>query len=104
MIGIKNNYSFKDDFETYIFGQFILDKQIKENTKLRKDLNFKYISDLLVGFSKSDEWSHQDLFLKNWRMGCPNGGEYGPQLWNIPVLDPKNCSMMMAHLVMPVYI
>lgn len=79
----------KDDFETYIFGQFILDKQIKENTKLRKDLNFKYISDLLVGFSKSDEWSHQDLFLKNWRMGCPNGGEYGPQLWNIPVLDPK---------------
>lgn len=79
----------KDDFETYIFGQFILDKQIKENTKLRKDLNFKYISDLLVGFSKTDEWSHQDLFLKNWRMGCPNGGEYGPQLWNIPVLDPK---------------
>lgn len=79
----------KDDFETYVFGQFILDKQIKENTKLRKDLNFKYISDLLVGFSKSDEWSHQDLFLKNWRMGCPNGGEYGPQLWNIPVLDPK---------------
>lgn len=79
----------KDDFETYIFGQFILDKQIKENTKLRKDLNFKYISDLLVGFSKSDEWSHQDLFLKNWRMGCPNGGEYGHQLWNIPVLDPK---------------
>lgn len=79
----------KDDFETYIFGQFILDKQIKENTKLRKDFNFKYISDLLVGFSKSDEWSHQDLFLKNWRMGCPNGGEYGPQLWNIPVLDPK---------------
>lgn len=79
----------KDDFETYIYGQFILDKQIKENTKLRKDLNFKYISDLLVGFSKSDEWSHQDLFLKNWRMGCPNGGEYGPQLWNIPVLDPK---------------
>ena len=79
----------KDDFETYIFGQFILDKQIKENTKLRKDLNFKYISDLLVGFSKSDEWSHQDLFLKNWRMGCPNGGEYGPQLWNIPVLAPK---------------
>ena len=29
------------------------------------------------------------MFLKNWRMGCPNGGEYGPQLWNIPVLDPK---------------
>lgn len=79
----------KEDFNAYIFGQFILDKQIKENTALRNDLGFKNISDLLVGFSKSDEWSHQDLFLKDWRMGCPNGGQYGPQLWDIPVLDPK---------------
>lgn len=79
----------KDEFESYIFGQFILDKQIKENTKLRKMYGFKYISDLLVGFSPSDEWSHQDLFLKNWRMGCPNGGEFGPQLWDVPVLNPK---------------
>lgn len=79
----------KDEFESYIFGQFILDKQIKENTKLRKNLGFKYISDLLVGFSQSDEWANQDLFLKNWRMGCPYGGEFGPQLWDVPVLNPQ---------------
>lgn len=79
----------KDDFETYLLGQFLVDKQVKENTELRKNLNFKYISDLLVGFSASDEWGNQDLFLKDYRMGCPNGGKYGPQLWDIPVLDPN---------------
>lgn len=79
----------RDDFESYVLGQFLLDKQINENTKLRKSLGYKYISDLLVGFSPSDEWANQDLFLKDYRMGCPNGGEYGPQLWDVPVLDPK---------------
>lgn len=79
----------RDDFESYVLGQFLLDKQINENTKLRKSLGYKYISDLLVGFSPSDEWANQDLFLKDYRMGCPNGGEYGPQLWDVPVLNPK---------------
>lgn len=79
----------REDFDTYIFAQFLLDKQIKENTKLRKDLGFKYINDLLVGFSKADEWANQDLFLKDWRMGCPYGGKFGPQLWDIPVLNPQ---------------
>lgn len=79
----------RDDFDTYVFGQFLIDKQIKENTEFRKELGFKYLNDLLVGFSSSDEWAHQDLFLKDYRMGCPHGGQYGPQLWDIPVLDPN---------------
>lgn len=79
----------RDDYESYIFAQFLLDKQINKNTELRKSLGFKYISDLLVGFSPSDEWANQDIFLKNYRMGCPHGGEYGPQLWDVPVLNPK---------------
>lgn len=80
----------KDDFEAYVFGQFIIDKQIKENTKTRQELGFNYINDLLVGFSQSDEWANQDLFLKNYRMGCPYGGKNNcPQAWDVPVLDPK---------------
>lgn len=78
-----------NDYNCYIFGQFLLDKQVKENTKLRKELGFKYISDFLVGVSKSDEWANQDIFLKDYEMGCPYGGKYGPQLWKLPVLDPK---------------
>lgn len=79
----------REDFDTYIFGQFIAEKQIKDNAEFRKSLGFKYISDLLVGFSPSDEWAHQDLFLKDWRVGCPYGGKYGPQLWDIPLLNPN---------------
>jgi 4-alpha-glucanotransferase len=79
----------KEDFESYLFAQFLVNKQMKENTQLRKKLGFKNINDLLVGFSQSDEWAHQDLFLNNYRMGCPYGGKYGPQLWNIPVLNPE---------------
>lgn len=78
-----------EDYDSYLFGQFLLDKQIKENTKLRKELGFKYISDFLVGVSKSDEWANQDIFLKDYEMGCPYGGKFGPQLWKLPVLDPK---------------
>ncbi len=78
------------DLATYKFAQFILDKQIKENTRLRKDLGFKYISDMLVGFSPADEWANQDLFLKDFRLGCPYGGpDGGLQKWGVPVLDPK---------------
>lgn len=84
------NFVYSDDMDVYKFGQFILDKQIKENADLRKEYGFKYISDMLVGFSPADEWAHQDLFLKDYRMGCPYGGnDGGIQRWNVPVLDPK---------------
>lgn len=80
----------KDELKEYSFGQFLIDKQIKENTLLRNNLNFKYISDMLVGFSPADEWIHQDLFLKNYRLGCPYGGpDGGIQKWDLPVLNPK---------------
>lgn len=80
---------FKKEINVYKFEQFIADKQIKENKQFRKDNNFKYISDMLVGFSECDEWINKDAFLENWRLGCPNGGTYGPQMWDVPVLDPN---------------
>lgn len=79
---------FKKNLNVYSFEQFIADKQLKEHKQYRKEHNFKYISDMLVGFSQCDEWINQDAFLKGWRLGCPNGGTYGPQMWNVPVLDP----------------
>ena len=80
---------YANEMSMYKFAQFILDKQIKENTRLRKDLGFKYISDMLVGFSPADEWVNQDLFLKDFRLCCPYGGpDGGLQKWGVPVLDP----------------
>ena len=85
---LKNTYGVEMDI--YCFGQFIIEKQMKENADLRKESGFKYISDMLVGVSKADEWANQDIFLKDFRMGCPYGGENnGMQKWDIPVLDPK---------------
>lgn len=79
----------KDDINNFMFGQFLVNKQVRENTILRHNLGFKYINDLQGGFSKTEEWANQDIFLSDYRLGCPYGGENGPQYWNLPVLDPK---------------
>lgn len=79
----------KDDINNFMFGQFLINKQLKENTDFRHHLNFKYINDLQGGFSKSEEWANQNIFLSDYRLGCPHGGPDGPQYWNLPVLDPK---------------
>lgn len=80
----------KEKIEQYEFTQFLTDKQIKEDKIARKALDMKYIGDLLVGYSHSDEWSNPDAFLKDWRVGAEYGGKNnGPQLWEIPVLNPE---------------
>lgn len=79
-----------EEVEQNTFTQFIADKQLKDNTKHRKEIGFNYIGDLLVGFNQSDVWSNQGAFLKGWKLGCPFGGvDNSPQTWGIPVLDPK---------------
>ena len=81
----------KEDINSYVFGQFLVDKQLKENKVYRDSIGgFEYINDNLVGNDTSEEWMHREIFLKDFRLGCPEGGlDGGPQLWDIPVLDPK---------------
>lgn len=84
---ISNNKSKIDEYE---FIQFITSKQEKEDKALRAQEGIKYIGDLLVGYSYSDEWSNPDAFLKDWRVGAEYGGKNdGPQTWGIPVLNPE---------------
>lgn len=79
-----------DEINSYLFGQFLINKQLKENKDFREKIGFKYISDNLVGNDVSEEWIYPDVFLKNYRMGCPEGGKNNePQVWDIPVLNPK---------------
>ncbi len=75
-----------ESIEQHKLEQFLINKQIKEHKIWRKD--FEYISDLLVGCSKMDEWRHEDAFLKDWEMGAYEGNEIS-QRWRIPVIDPK---------------
>ena len=87
---VRNKPRSQHKIDEYKFVQFLTDKQEKDDKELRKSLGMKYIGDLLVGFSYADEWANPDAFLKDWRLGCPNGGKNGgPQLWNIAVLNPK---------------
>ena len=78
------------DIEAYIFAQFLVNKQLKENKAFRDSIGFEYISDNLVGNDVSEEWMYPDVFLKDYRVGCPEGGRNNqPQIWNIPALNPK---------------
>ena len=78
------------DINSYMFGQFLVNKQLKENKEYRDSIGFEYINDNLVGNDKSEEWMYPDVFLKDYRLGCPEGGkDNGPQLWDIPVINPQ---------------
>ncbi|MCD8377254.1 MAG: 4-alpha-glucanotransferase [Candidatus Gastranaerophilales bacterium] len=86
---IKTRPGAKEKMDEYKFIQFLLEKEEQEDKLNRKEDGIKYIGDLLVGYSYADEWSNPDAFLKDWRVGCPEGGKNGgPQLWNIAVLNP----------------
>ena len=71
------------------FSQFIATKQIKENQKWRESIGFKYINDLLVGCSKMDCWINRDAFIDGFQLGASEGSRKNPQVWNIPVLNPR---------------
>ncbi len=79
-----------DDINSYVFGQFIVHKQMKDNKDYRKSIGFEYINDNLIGNDASEEWMYPDVFLTNYRLGCPEGGkDNNPQAWDIPVVNPK---------------
>lgn len=81
---------YKEKIEEYQFIQFLAEKQEKDDKVIREKQGIKYVGDLLVGYSNSDEWSNPDAFMKDWRVGAQGGGKNGgPQLWDIPVLNPE---------------
>ena len=80
----------EDDINSYMFGQFLINKQMRENKEFRDRVGFEYINDNLVGNDRSEEWMYPEVFLKDFRLGCPEGGkDNAPQVWDIPVIDPK---------------
>lgn len=79
----------KNEIEKYKFEQFIATKQIKENKQWRDEIGFKYFNDLLVGCSKIDHWRCRDAFLEGYQLGVPQGDGQNPQIWHLPVLNPR---------------
>ena len=79
----------KNEIEQYKFEQFIATKQIKENKEWRDSIGFKYFNDLLVGCSQMDYWRCRDAFIDGYQLGAPQGDDNNPQIWHLPVLNPR---------------
>ena len=79
----------RDEIEQYKFEQFIATKQIKDNKNWRDSKGFKYFGDLLVGCSQMDYWRCRDAFIDGYQLGAPQGDFNNPQVWHLPVLNPR---------------
>ncbi len=66
---LKSTYA--DEIDYYLFQQMILDKEVKAANKLSKEIGIRVIGDSPVAAPASEEWAHQNLFLKGLAIGCP---------------------------------
>ena len=55
---LTTNPKYKSEIDEYEFSQFLINKQEKKDKELREKDGIKFIGDLLVGYSNSDEWSN----------------------------------------------
>jgi len=81
------------ELELYKFKQFILSKQEKAFI-LEHPEKLDVISDGIIGFSPRDVRNNQNVFLKDFRIGCPGGGagvegQVRNQAWGLHVVNPK---------------
>ena len=74
------------DIDVFKFSQFLIDKQSKEHIA-KNDIEF--IGDLIVGVGTFDQLVFDDVFSKEYNIGCKYGGPYNsPQIWGFPLVDP----------------
>lgn len=85
---IKEKYS--DEIEKFYFTQMLVSKVKNEAVDEYRKNGIKIIGDVPVAFSDADAWSRQDIFLSDYKMGCPpEPGNSEGQAWDFPVLNPK---------------
>lgn len=85
---LRKDYAYEIDF--YKFVQFAYSKQIAETKKYANSKNVKFIADKQVALSDRDNWAYQNLFLNNWKLGCPPDYFAAEgQAWGFSVLNPK---------------
>ncbi len=80
----------QEKINLYVFKQWLINREI-DKAKLRNaEQDIRYIGDSPVGWSNVEVWMNQDLFLKEWAMGCPpdNFSKAG-QRWGFAVLKPE---------------
>jgi 4-alpha-glucanotransferase len=75
--------------EQYRFEQFVAHEQHAALREQAQALGLRLYGDLQIGPSEQDEWAYGELFLSDYRLGCPPSRTNPEgQAWNYAVLDP----------------
>lgn len=89
----------KDEYDSYIFNQMILEKENEKTNKIAAQNGIKIIGDSPVAQTAVDEWVNKDLFLKGKAIGCPpdyfskNGQRWGFKYYNPDKIFNKDGSL-----------
>jgi len=79
-----------DKIDEFLFSQMLLSKSRSETATKNAKYGIKTIADSPVAFSVVDTWAHQDIFMKDWHLGCPpDSFSKKGQAWGFSVIDPK---------------
>jgi len=79
-----------DKIDEFLFSQMLLSKSREETAIKNAKYGIKTIADSPVAFPIVDTWAHQDIFMKDWHLGCPPDffSKTG-QAWGFVIIDPK---------------
>ena len=80
----------KDEFDSFMFRQFILEKENKDSNEITKKAGITIIGDSPVASPAADEWANQNLFLEGKSIGAaPDAFSDEGQTWGFGYFNPK---------------
>lgn len=74
----------------FMFKQWLVEREISKSNARNEKMGIKIVGDSPIAFTPVEEWMNQDLFMKNWALGCPpDRFSDDGQRWGFSVLKPE---------------
>lgn len=78
------------DIDFYYFKQMLAEREIAASKSVNREAGISIIGDSPVAFTSVEEWQNQDLFMKDFALGCPpDYFSKDGQRWGFSVLKPE---------------